>query len=78
MRDVHLVLSAAAPVPFGVRLDGAPPGEAHGDDVDADGNGVLREGRLYQLIRQPTVERERTVEITFAEPGAQAYVFTCG
>ena len=72
-RDVHLVLSAAAPIPFRVRLDGAPPGEAHGDDVDADGNGVLRERRLYQLIRQPVVERERKVEIVFAQAGVRAY-----
>ena len=39
---------------------------------------MLREGRLYQLIRQHDVVRERTLEIVFAEPGAEAYVFTFG
>jgi hypothetical protein len=39
---------------------------------------VLGDGRLYQLVRQHGGAAERTVEITFAEPGAQAYVFTFG
>jgi hypothetical protein len=47
-------------------------------DVDEDGNGVLREGRLYQLVRQHYGVRERTLEITFLEPGAEAYAFTFG
>jgi hypothetical protein len=41
-------------------------------------SGVLRDGRLYQLIRQPGGIHDRTVEITFAEPGAEGYVFTFG
>jgi thiol-disulfide isomerase/thioredoxin len=79
-RDAHLVLSAGArePIPFAVLLDGAPPGASHGVDVDADGNGVLRAGRLYQLVRQHDGVRERTLEITFDEPGAEAYCFTFG
>jgi hypothetical protein len=47
-------------------------------DVDPDGNGVLRDGRLYQLLRVHDAVQERTLEITFLEPGAQAYVFTFG
>ena len=66
------------PIPFRVLLDGQTPGASHGEDVDADGNGVLGDGRLYQLVRQHDGAAERTVEITFAEPGAQAYVFTFG
>jgi thiol-disulfide isomerase/thioredoxin len=79
-RDVHLVLSAGAgrTIPFRVLLDGQAPGVAHGLDVDEDGQGVLRDGRLYQLVRQVGEVRERTVEITFLEPGAEAYVFTFG
>ena len=79
-RDAHLVLSQGtrAPVPFRVLLDGEPPGASHGVDVDADGNGLLREGRLYQLVRQPGAIRGRTLEITFLEPGAEAYAFTFG
>jgi thiol-disulfide isomerase/thioredoxin len=79
-RDVHLVLSSGAgtPIPFRVLLDGQAPGAAHGLDVDEDGQGVLRDGRLYQLVRQDGEVRERTAEITFLEPGAEAYVFTFG
>jgi len=79
-RDAHLVLSSGArePIPFRVRLDGEPPGPSHGVDVDVDGNGVLRDGRLYQLVRAHDELRERTLEITFLEPGAEAYAFTFG
>ena len=79
-RDAHLVLSPGArgPIPFRVRLDGEAPGTSHGVDVDEDGNGLLREGRMYQLVRQHDMVRERTLEITFLEPGAEAYAFTFG
>ena len=79
-RDAHLVLSAGArePIPFRLLLDGEAPGPSHGADVDEDGNGVLRDGRLYQLVRAHDAVRERTLEITFAGPGAEAYVFTFG
>jgi hypothetical protein len=74
------VLSAGArePVAFRVLLDGAPPGPSHGADVDEDGTGVLGDGRLYQLVREHDTVRERTLQITFLEPGAEAYVFTFG
>jgi hypothetical protein len=61
-----------------VLLDGEPPGPSHGIDVDEDGNGLLRDGRMYQLIRQPEEIRDRTLEITFLAAGAEAYVFTFG
>jgi thiol-disulfide isomerase/thioredoxin len=79
-RDAHLVLSpgARAPIPFRVLLDGEAPGVSHGVDVDDEGNGVLRDGRLYQLVREYDAVRERTVQITFPEPGAEAYAFTFG
>jgi thiol-disulfide isomerase/thioredoxin len=79
-RDAHLVLSAGArePIAFRVLLDGEAPGASGGVDVDEDGNGVLRDGRLYQLVRQHDTVRERTLQITFLEPGAEAYVFTFG
>jgi thiol-disulfide isomerase/thioredoxin len=79
-RDAHLVLdrSTPEPVPFRVLLDGEAPGASHGLDVDADGNGLLRDGRLYQLLRVHDGVRERTLEITFLEAGAEAYVFTFG
>jgi thiol-disulfide isomerase/thioredoxin len=79
-RDVHLVMSPGArdPIPFHVLLDGEPPGESHGVDVGEDGNGLLRDGRMYQLVRQHDEVRERTVEIVFDGPGAEAYSFTFG
>jgi thiol-disulfide isomerase/thioredoxin len=79
-RDAHLVLSPGArgPIPFRVLLDGEAPGPSHGVDVDEDGNGVLGDGRLYQLVREHDAVRERTLEVTFLEPGAEAYVFTFG
>jgi hypothetical protein len=79
-RDAHLVLSSGArePIPFRVLLDGEAPGPSHGVDVDEEGNGLLRDGQLYQLVREHGEVRERTLEITFLEPGAEAYVFTFG
>src|SRR5438046_2831037 len=78
--DADRVLSAGAlgPIPFRVILDGGAPGPSHGVDVDEDGNGVLQDGRLYQLVREHDAVRERTLEIAFLEPGAEAYVFTFG
>jgi len=79
-RDAHLVLSrgTSEPIPFRVRLDGEVPGGSRGVDVDEQGNGVLDDGRLYQLVRQQDGVRERTLEITFDDRGAEAYVFTFG
>lgn len=77
-RDVNVVLTADADVPFTVRLDGRPPEDARGIDVDDRGRGTISEPRLYQLVRQPGVVSERTVAITFADPGVRAYVFTFG
>jgi thiol-disulfide isomerase/thioredoxin len=79
-RDAHLVLTPGAhePIPFRVLLDGEAPGPSHGVDVDEDGNGLLRDGRMYQLVRQHDAVRERTLEITFLDSGAEAYAFTFG
>lgn len=81
-RDLHLVLGPGPrgkPVRFRVRLDGVAPGSSHGVDTDADGNGVVHEQRLYQLIRQPAGEIHRhTFTIQFLDGGVQAYAFTFG
>jgi thiol-disulfide isomerase/thioredoxin len=80
-RDVHLVMGPPArgtSVPFVVSVDGEPPGRAHGLDVDERGHGTLSEQRLHQLIRQRGAIIERTFEITFLAPGAEAYAFTFG
>jgi len=80
-RDVNLVMGPGAdatPIPIRVLLDGEPPGAAHGFDVDDRGAGVVSHPRLHQLIRQPGPIMERTIEIAFEAPGAEAYAFTFG
>ena len=79
-RDAHLVLSPGAqePIPFRVLLDGVAPGASHGVDIDETGTGLLRDGGLYQLVREHDRVRERTLEITFLAPGAEAYAVTFG
>jgi thiol-disulfide isomerase/thioredoxin len=79
-RDAHLVLSSGThdPVAFRVLLDGKAPGLSRGVDVNEDGNGLLRDGRLYQLVRERVAVRERTLEITFLKPRTEAYAFTFG
>jgi thiol-disulfide isomerase/thioredoxin len=78
-RDANLVLARGAePVPFRLLIDGQPPGESHGVDVSADGQGLIDDGRLYQLFRRQGEVGKRTLELTFLAPGAEAYVFTFG
>jgi hypothetical protein len=80
-RDLHLVLGPATtgkPVRFRVTIDGAPPKVHSGLDVDADGNGVVRDHRLYQLIRAKGPVAERVFAIEFLDPGVDAYSFTFG
>ena len=78
LADRPLAAEGPDPIPFRVLLDGEAPGASRGVDVDEEGNGVLRGGRLYQLVRQDDAVRERTLEIIFLEPGAEAYAFTFG
>ncbi|GHO87050.1 hypothetical protein KSZ_50560 [Dictyobacter formicarum] len=80
-RDVHLVMGPPArgtPVRFRVFLDGQAPGAAHGIDVDEQGNGMVTESRLYQLIRQPKPIADRQFEIEFLDVGVRAFAFTFG
>ena len=79
--DLHLVLGPGPngrPVRFRVTLDGKPPGADHGMDTDDAGNGTVTAQRLYQLVRQANGSGERLFEITFLDPGVQAYAFTFG
>nr|WP_294544483.1 cytochrome c biogenesis protein DipZ [uncultured Rhodopila sp.] len=80
-RDLHLVLgpaAEAAPIRFRITIDGKPPGDSHGADTDADGQGTVTSQRLYQLVRQSGAVTDRTFEIRFLDPGVQAYAFTFG
>jgi thiol-disulfide isomerase/thioredoxin len=80
-RDLHLVMGPArqgTSVRFRVRIEGKPPGAAHGIDVDEQGNGTVSEQRMYQLIRQPKPIADRQFEIEFLDAGVEAFAFTFG
>ncbi|HEY4216241.1 MAG TPA: cytochrome c biogenesis protein DipZ [Gemmatimonadaceae bacterium] len=80
-RDLHLVLGPSAdgkPIRFRVTIDGAAPGDSHGADVDASGNGTVTAQRLYQLVRQSGTIGDHTFVIEFLDPGVAAYSFTFG
>lgn len=80
-RDLNLVMEPAArgaSVRFRVRIDGRPPGGAHGSDVDEHGSGTVSEPRLYHVIRQPQPIADRLFEIEFLDPGVTVYAFTFG
>jgi thiol-disulfide isomerase/thioredoxin len=80
-RDLHLVLGPTAdgkPVHFRVTIDGQAPGDNHGVDTDAQGNGVVVEHRLYQLVRQKGTVTDHIFAIEFEDPGVQAFSFTFG
>jgi thiol-disulfide isomerase/thioredoxin len=80
-RDLHLVLGPSAdgkPIRFRMTIDGQAPGENHGVDTDAQGNGVVTAFRLYQLVRQKGAIADHTFTIEFQDPGVQAFSFTFG
>ena len=80
-RDLHLVMGPSrrgSTVRFRVTIDGKVPGAAHGVDVDEDGNGVVVDPRMYQLIRQPKPIVDRQFQIEFLDPGAETFSFTFG
>jgi hypothetical protein len=79
-RDLHLVLGSrdGNPVRFKVTLDGGVPDKDHGVDTDAQGNGVIHEQRLYQLVRQGGEVKDKTFRIEFLDAGAEAFAFTFG
>lgn len=79
-RDLHLVLGSqnGKTIPFKVTIDGAVPDAMHGVDIDSSGNGIIKEQRLYQLIRQSGEIREHTFKIEFLDAEAEAFAFTFG
>jgi thioredoxin family protein len=80
-RDLHFVMGPAVrgiSVRFRVLIDGHAPWNAHGVDVDDRGTGIVREPRMYQLIRQPNPIVDRSLEIEFLDSGVEAFSFTFG
>jgi thiol-disulfide isomerase/thioredoxin len=80
-RDLHLVLgptSDGKPVRFRATIDGQAPGDNHGVDTDAQGNGIVTDHRLYQLVRQKGAVADHVFAIEFEDPGVEAFSFTFG
>ncbi len=80
-RDLNLVLApdkSSSTVRFRVFIDGKEPADSHGVDVDEHGSGLVREARMYQLVRQRGTIAERRFEIEFLDAGAGVYDFTFG
>jgi thiol-disulfide isomerase/thioredoxin len=80
-RDLHLVMGPAergASVRFRVLIDGEPPSAIQGVDVDGQGNGIVTQQRMYQLIRQTQPITDRQFEIEFLDAGVEAFAFTFG
>jgi thiol-disulfide isomerase/thioredoxin len=80
-RDLHLVMgpaSSGSSARFRAYIDGQPPKDAHGVEVDDQGDGVLTEPRMYQLLRQPGPISDRQFEIRFLDAGVAAYSITFG
>jgi Thioredoxin like C-terminal domain len=72
--EIDAPRSAAIPLPVTAINVGAD----HGVDTDSEGHGVIGERRLYQLVRQSRSATDRTFEIEFLDPGAEAFAFTFG
>ena len=66
------------PVRFRVKIEGSATGESHGADASADGDGVVTDHRLYQLVRPNGPIVDRTFTIEFLDHEVQAYAFTFG
>lgn len=46
--------------------------------ISTDGNGTVREPRMYQLIRQPKPISDQQFEIEFLDAGVEVFSFTFG
>lgn len=80
-RDVNLIMGPHIPgttLKFRVLIDGKTPDKSHGVDTDENGNGLIKEQRMYQLIRQPGPITDRELEIEFPDKGVEVFDFTFG
>ena len=71
-RDLNLVLAPRpreANVRFSVRIDDQAPGDAHGLDIDAAGEGAVSEPRMYQLVRRRNGSRRAGLRDHVPRPG---------
>jgi thiol-disulfide isomerase/thioredoxin len=80
-RDLNIIMGpvkAGTLIKFRVLIDGNPPGPVHGLDVDSNGNGIVTEQRMYQIIRQAGSIKDRIFQIEFSDPEVEVYDFTFG
>lgn len=79
-RDLHLVMGSIdnKKVKFKITIDGKPPMADHGQDVNQEGEGLVTEFRLYQLIRQQQNRKEHVFSIEFLDTNVSVFAFTFG
>ncbi len=76
---VNLVIHpGTAPVQAVVRLDGQPVPPGKGGVDLLNGNLLITQPRMYELINLGVTGEEHTVEIEFLTPGVAVYAFTFG
>ena len=78
-RDAHLVLSSGArePIPFRVLIDGEAPAPHTASTSTRTATAAFATAPV-PAVRQHDGVRQRTLQITFLEPDAEAYSFTFG
>ncbi len=76
-KNVYFVASSANGVGIKVTIDGKAPGALAGSDIKADGTGMIKDNRLYNLI-QGSEYGEHTIEIDVTGKGLDAFTFTFG
>ncbi len=77
-KNVYFVASSKSNVSITVTRDGKSLGTFAGSDLDTNGNGSIKESRLYNLIQNDDPSTTHTLEITVHDPGLDAYTFTFG
>lgn len=80
-RAQKVFMVASAPEGGSILLlqDGAPLGDACGDDCESDNTTVkIKEETLYKLVDNPDGSKEHILEIYFDTPGVRIFTFTFG
>ena len=76
-KEVYIVADADTAIAVEVLQDGKPVGTSGGADVNTEGIVVMKESRLYKLIRNPE-PGEHILELRVKSKGLRLYAFTFG
>ncbi|MDP3965479.1 MAG: redoxin family protein [bacterium] len=76
-KEVYLVADADTPISVKVFQDGEPVGAGRGEDVNAEGVAIMKESRLYKIIRN-TTPGEHLLELRIEGKYLRLYAFTFG